>query len=145
MKASPVEIVWNARYATGVADVDEQHRALLAILNQLNAAAARDLSAKKTHGLLWEKFAELNEYAAYHFLTEEKLMREHMPTATLTARHIAAHRNYWVTVGAFKDRARQDEAQVIGELGAFLNSWWIEHILGTDIEMGRELNNKGVR
>lgn len=141
---SPKQMVWTDRYSIGVAEIDTQHRALLDILNELNRAAAKDLGTRRAKDALWTIFEELNEYAAYHFLSEEKLLQEYLPTENATVKHIAQHRNYWVTVSDFKSRYRDGDSRVAGNLIEFLNAWWIEHILGTDMQMGAELNHKGV-
>lgn len=145
MTHAPKQLLWTERYSIGVADIDAQHQALLDILNILNRAAEKDLSTRRVKDLLWAIFEELNEYAAYHFLTEEKLLQDYLPTANATAKHIAQHRNYWVTISEFKTRYRDDDTRVVSDLVKFLNGWWIDHILGTDMQMGDELNRKGVR
>lgn len=139
------EIIWSPAFSTGVAEIDSQHQTLLDILNALIRAGRQEMSERRTRNLLWQKFGELNEYAAFHFLSEEKLMQEHAPTETATARHIAQHRNYWVTVSEFKDRYQAGDDQVLGDLTGFLATWWVEHIRGTDVQLGHELTLKGVR
>lgn len=135
------QIAWSDLYATGITEVDAQHRALLYILNKLSRVALKEPDGKNA---LWPIFEELNEYAAYHFLSEEKLMQTHLPADTLTAKHIAQHREYWVKISDFKHRYKDGDTQVTGDLVSFLNTWWIGHIQGTDKQMGIELNRHGV-
>jgi hemerythrin-like metal-binding protein len=145
MTYAAMPLAWTERYAIGVAEIDAQHRALLDILNELNRAARKESGSGHAKGVLWKIFEELNEYAAYHFLSEEKLMQLHLAAENSTAKHIAQHRNYWVTISDFKQRYRDGDAQVTDELMSFLNVWWIEHIQGIDKQMGTELNQKRVR
>jgi len=144
MTSAAKQLLWSERYSIGVADIDTQHQALLDILNILNRTAEKELDTRRAKDLLWAIFEELNEYAAYHFLTEEKLLQDTLPTENATAKHIAQHRKYWVTIAEFKTRYREGDGRVVSDLVKFLNTWWIDHILGMDMQMGAELNRKGV-
>ncbi len=138
------KIAWSDGYAVGVKEIDDQHKMLLAILNDVNRAIADALGERKLHHLLWDNFERLNEYAAFHFMSEEKLMQAHLPTDAAMARHIAQHRQYWVRIDEFKQRARDNEAGILPQLAGFLNDWWLQHIQVTDAQLGRELNARGV-
>jgi hemerythrin-like metal-binding protein len=144
MTNDAMQIVWSDTFSVGVKEIDAQHKMLLDILNALNRANQDMLNERKIRHLFWAKLEELNEYAAFHFMTEENLMQESLPADSSMARHISQHRQYWVTINDFKQRARNDEARVLVLLADFLNSWWIEHILNTDVLMGKELNARGV-
>ena len=142
-KATP-SIVWSDIYSVHVSEIDAQHKVLLTILNALNQAVAEALSERRVRHLLWTKLDELNEYAAFHFMTEEKLMHDHLPADADMARHISQHRQYWVSINDFKERGRHDEVSVLPLLTSFLNSWWIGHIQSTDVQLGKALIAKGV-
>ena len=139
------EVSWKPSYAIGVDELDQQHRVLLDLLNVLVRAGAQPRKGKAGSDALWRYFADLNEYAAYHFLTEEKLMREHLPTHETTARHIAQHRSYWVAVNDFKNRHAAGDAEVLADLLHFIGRWWLDHVCGIDAHMGRALVDAGVR
>ena len=136
--------VWQDSYAVGVKEIDDQHKMLLAILNDLNRAIADARGERRLHQLLWNNFERLNEYAAFHFMSEEKLMQAHLSADAAMARHIAQHRQYWVAIDGFKQRTRQNEAGILPQLAEFLNNWWLDHIQVTDAQLGRELNARGV-
>ena len=137
-------IRWSDDYATGVADIDSQHRRLLELLNTVNALNPEALPpvarTKETLKLL----DAFNEYAAYHFLSEEALMREHVAANEDTVKHIVAHRSYWSIISSFKKRFADGDEKVNADLVDYLNRWWINHILETDQQLGRELNRLGV-
>ena len=138
-------IQWNESYTVGVAEIDRQHRELLAILNEVNWAAAADLTQQQIKGLLWIKLYNLNAYATRHFAFEENLMQSHLAEHQASAAHLAQHQSYWVSIGAFQKCYRDNDGTVLPDLIEFLNSWWIAHILGTDKELGAALNLKGIR
>jgi hemerythrin-like metal-binding protein len=143
MANEPVEIVWSEAYSVGIKEIDTQHQVLLDILNNLNHQSRDNLCEQKTLDLLWDKLEELNQYAAFHFTTEEALLQEHLPVDTATTIHISQHRQYWVSINHFKKLAREDQMNIMA-LVEFMNSWWIEHILKTDSMMGKKLIANGV-
>ena len=65
--SSAVKIIdifpWDDNFNTGLAKVDEQHRRLVELLNLLAGYVAYRADAP----LLKEVFAELSNYAVYHF------------------------------------------------------------------------------
>lgn len=141
--ASP--LAWRDEYSINVAELDAQHRNLLDLLNKVNAHAAKPASPAHHAGPLMTLLEELNEYAYYHFTTEESLMRQHLANSEGTARHLAAHRSYWTIIADFKKRLEQKDSTVGAELLEYLNRWWVRHILETDRHMGVELNQLGIR
>ena len=142
--APPEPILWRDEYSIGVADIDAQHRRLLELLNTLNALDPRHSPQARRAGNVMKLLDSFNEYAAYHFLSEEALMREHIEANEDTVKHIVAHRSYWSIISTFKKRFQQGDEKVNAELVEYLNRWWINHILETDQHLGRELNRLGV-
>ena len=53
---------WNENLDTGIAIIDEQHKQLVLLLNQLAAALTRDNLLE-----INDIFAELTQYAEFHF------------------------------------------------------------------------------
>ncbi|MCX7176752.1 MAG: bacteriohemerythrin [Proteobacteria bacterium] len=143
--ANPEPILWRNEYSVGVADIDAQHQRLLELLNKVNAMNPEGLAPMARTGEVMKLLESFNEYAAYHFLSEEALMREHIEANEDTVKHIVAHRSYWSIISTFKKRFQEGDEKVNGELVEYLNRWWINHILETDQQLGRELNRRGVR
>ncbi len=145
--SSPLDFSWRDDYSVGVAEIDEQHKRLLVLVHKLNAADSGSgiASGIARSARLMHLLDELNEYAAYHFLSEEKLMRNHLPADADTAKHISAHRSYWQIISEFKQRHAQNDPDVGHELLEYLNRWWINHIMHTDKILGVQLNAHGVR
>jgi len=141
---TPAPIAWRNEYSVGVAEIDTQHKRLLELLNKVNALNPDRSSSAVRSGEVLRLLDSFNEYAAYHFLTEEGLMREHIEASEDTVKHVVAHRSYWSIISTFKKRFEQGDEKVNGELVEYLNRWWINHILETDQQLGRELNRRGV-
>lgn len=62
-------IKWNAFYSVNVEEIDNQHKKLIDLINQLYDA----MKAGKGTEVLSTVLTELVEYTAYHFETEERL------------------------------------------------------------------------
>ena len=63
---------WNPCFVTGIATVDEQHRHLVDVINRFGELVMAESGA--TRPAVDTVFAELAEYARYHFAEEEVLM-----------------------------------------------------------------------
>lgn len=124
---------WASLLEVGIAEIDEQHRTLFRLLNELRAAAdAPDATERQTAIL-----AELDEDTRQHFATEEQLMRDiGFPDI---AAHIAEHQRL--------QRELEDcRAQVLDRKGAidfsaFIKSWLIGHLMTMDREYADYLNS----
>src|SRR5581483_9573878 len=62
---------WQARYSVGISEIDEQHKRLIALINDLHAAMLRG----EGKAALERTLDELVRYAATHFGFEENLLR----------------------------------------------------------------------
>ncbi len=77
--------VWDEAFVTGLSSVDEQHRSLVDLFNELNHSlfGGTETSEQELEAL----FRRLTDYAQHHFADEEGLMGR----ANLDSRHIKAH------------------------------------------------------
>ena len=79
---------WNRNLETGIAQIDEQHKQIVHLLNKL----AGHLALKSSSVELNEVFGELAAYADHHFKSEEAIwepyFREDLKAATLGHLHI---------------------------------------------------------
>lgn len=138
------QISWRDEFSIGISSIDDQHKKLLGMLNQLNSIEHAQAGQARQPGKLVEMLDNLSEYAAHHFAQEEALMHTHLPDAESTTHHLLAHRTYWTIIVTLKNRFMKGDAKVNAELVEYLNRWWIDHILKTDQQMGRELKSRGV-
>jgi hemerythrin-like metal-binding protein len=127
--------VWNSRFETGIASVDEQHRRLVEIVNLMGDVLIDGSSTEESIG---DVFGKLAEYAQYHFADEERLMAE----AGLDQKHAGLHQqNHRQFVdqltNMWKGRAELENSAEV--LHGFLSSWLAFHILEEDQAMARQL------
>lgn len=124
---------WRSEYSVGIDDVDDQHKHLLRLLGRVGQLADKGKDGRALAKLM----GELQDYAAYHFSSEEHLMNSSsLPTAHIQ-RHLAAHSQYWRGVAEFQGRLNDGDDSVAPALNEFLQRWWVDHICEVDRELGR--------
>lgn len=126
-------IVWRDKMSVGHPVIDEDHRALIAIINDFEkAAAAGSTTALST------TLRRLHTYAREHFAREEALqVRIGFPFAQA---HGQEHRRLIALVedkarAWFVDRSQPLGPEVVEEMAGFLRRWLVEHILTQDRAM----------
>ena len=130
--------IWDNKFNTGVDVVDEQHRKLVDLINRLGSISAHLTSTTE----LGEILTELANYTVYHFNTEEDLMKQYAVDAGHQDVHIKAHHHFidQVTVAAKILMGSSDvNNQLVAPLLKYLTNWLVQHILGSDARMGKEI------
>ncbi len=130
--------IWNDNYETGVEAVDNQHYQLVSILNRLGEEIYRKIPSSQAIQRILE---ELASYTVYHFETEERLMREVNIADSHFDEHFIQHQQFVEEVGRSISELGSRKSELSPkELYVFLVQWLIYHILGTDKQMGRQIN-----
>jgi hemerythrin-like metal-binding protein len=120
---------WDDNFDTGLPKVDEQHRMLVRLLNELASQVALHSDSVSLDAIL----DELAAYTVYHFETEEAIWRRHLAGDETEARHREGHRRFVDTIGRFKqDLSRKPAEKLAEEALAFLTRWLASHILESD-------------
>lgn len=134
------KFVWEERYSIGVPELDEQHQHLFALLYKMLDMDKMEpaLALKRLPDIL----QQLNEYAAYHLLFEESLMKKHLEQDAYVVAHITEHRTYWQRLAEFEQRLASGDTHAVHGLVVFLDYWWTHHIQSTDRELGIRLNRR---
>lgn len=130
--------VWDNKYNTGVDVVDKQHQKLVELVNGLGAISAHLTSTEALGPIL----TELANYTVYHFNTEEDLMKQYEVDADHQNIHIKAHKHFTdqVMVAAKILMGSTDvNSQLVAPLLKYLTNWLVQHILGSDARMGKEI------
>jgi hemerythrin len=126
-------------FSVGVKEIDDQHKQLIVLANQLNDA----MGTGKGKAVLDKVFAELVAYTQSHFLTEEKLMGQIGYSASVA--HKAEHKSLVTTVADLKHKHDKGDVVLTSQVMSFLRDWLTKHILNSDKALGRELNAKGIK
>lgn len=131
-------VAWDDRYSVRVSALDDDHRRLLHLINNLQTAAHYPT------GEAFERQAldELVDYTRTHFKREEELMAAHGYPAY--EEHKRQHEAMIAKVEQFLEAYGKDPADTIEEMVQFLKQWLLNHIAGTDQQYSDFLNSKGV-
>jgi hemerythrin-like metal-binding protein len=119
-------VAWRDDYSVGLDILDDEHKRLLALIN--NVLAANQCGT----GTVLERQAldELLAYTEYHFKREEDLMVEHGYRDY--EGHKAQHDQMRTQVKLYLKRYEERGREVLPELANHLKLWLLQHIAGTD-------------
>ncbi len=119
---------WDVSYSVGVKEIDDQHRKIIAFINDLeqalHVADNRDSLVTVLNGLV--------SYTKEHFATEEFYFKQF--DYKNTEDHIQEHVELISKVEKLVYQFAVGEHLDINKLIDFLKTWLIEHILGADQE-----------
>ncbi|HKN18547.1 MAG TPA: bacteriohemerythrin [Dissulfurispiraceae bacterium] len=131
-------MAWSDNLSVNVAQIDEQHKKLVGILNDLHDAMKQGKGNDVTGNVL----SGLVQYVASHFATEEKLMKTHAYPDYL--KHKFEHDALTKQALDLQNQFQEGKSVLTIELMKFLKDWLSKHILGTDKKYGPFLNSKGI-
>jgi len=129
-------IVWSQILSVGFEEIDEDHRKLVGIFNELNEAVTGGAAADYVAATL----EELINCTVWHFSHEERLMLKHHYDGI--EEHKAEHRELIESAKELQAALLQAGEGVGGEQIAFLDRWLTGHILTTDQRLGAFLAQK---
>ena len=110
----------------GVAQMDDQHRKLIDMINELHAASQE---GRDREGVIRTLHA-MNNYIDLHFMAEELVMEECGYEGLED--HRKQHRAFVAKVREFSAKFQTGNEIVPAELLAYLADWLINHIKGED-------------
>ena len=130
---------WTEEMSVGVKAIDDDHKKLIDMLNQLNDG----ILAGQTAASLESVIEGLLRYTKYHFAREERLFTETgYPSG---AAHKAEHDMLARRVSNLQMRFEAGQSfQLSMEAMEFLKNWLTDHIMGSDQQYGPHLNAKGI-
>lgn len=129
---------WSDEYSVHVVEIDDQHKKLVGIVNELHDAMIQG----KAKSVLSNVLSELIDYTLYHFSTEEKFFDKYdYPEAAV---HIEQHQNLVEQVADLQKKYESGEKVLTIDVMNFLRDWLHDHIIGSDKKFGPFLNSKGV-
>lgn len=132
-------IQWSEELSIGIESIDNQHKKLVAIINNL------DDSIKDNHSNIQLKttFAELEQYTQEHFSYEEKLFEQYDYQDSIE--HKRQHAELVVQLVELKEKCdHYQDKSVTKDVMQFLKNWLTYHIMKTDKAYSQFLSAKGV-
>jgi len=119
-------IPWSSKLCIGIDKIDNQHKELVRLVNQLHSAMKAKAGIQESSKIL----EQLADYTVYHFGFEEKLFDVHNYEAS--EEHKKNHRDFVKKVVDFQSDLKAGRAGLSMDLMYFLTKWLKDHILKTD-------------
>ena len=127
---------WKQEYSVGYAQIDEQHKRLFELADQLHQA----MTAGKGKEVLGKTLSNLIAYTKGHFATEERLMQKHKYSDY--AAHKAAHDGLTARVVQFEKEFAAGRSAMTVDVLQFLRDWLTHHIGETDQKIAAYLKSQ---
>ena len=130
---------WNDTLSVGIKVVDDDHKKLIGLLNELHDAVAsghgKDVLGRTLDGLV--------SYTRFHFTREERMFEE-TGYADAVA-HKKEHDDLTKQVLDVQARYKNDARAMLSlEVMSFLKNWLFHHIEGSDKKYAPHLKAKGI-
>ena len=129
---------WNANLSVGLTCIDDQHKVLIDLINELY----QQINAGAAEATIGRVLAKLIDYTKTHFGFEEDLFNKHGYEETEA--HIKIHTKLVSQLVDFQTQFKTGKTDISVELMEFLKDWLINHIKKTDTRYGPFLRSKGV-
>lgn len=137
-------LTWSDDLSVGIQEIDEQHKVLVNLLNELHDSVLNRHGREACERIL----RRLAEYTRIHFAVEESLMRIlHYPEYE---EHTQEHEELIGQVADLQKKFRDDGLNISMDLLQFLKAWLTEHIIKSDqdyaphfVAMGAQKSWKG--
>ncbi|MBI5142129.1 MAG: bacteriohemerythrin [Nitrospirae bacterium] len=130
---------WDDRFSVNVREIDEQHKRLIGMINELHDGMKSGGGKAAVAPIL----KRLVDYTLYHFSTEERYMAQHRYPGELA--HKTEHKKFTDKVMDFHKKFDAGTAAVSLELMTFLKSWLTDHIMVTDKKYSKHFNDHGLK
>jgi hemerythrin len=132
-------MTWNEKLAVGVKVLDDDHKKLVGMVNQLYDAIqsghGKDSLGKILDGLV--------DYTKIHFAREEQMFAQ--TGYTDSAAHKKQHDDLTQQVIDVQQKYKAGASGTLSlEVMNFLKNWLVTHIQGSDQKYGPHLNGKGI-
>ena len=121
-------IKWDSSYEIGHELIDQQHKTLVKMINDLNTAYSGDSTATREE--LANILSKLVNYTVFHFGSEENLFKN--TVYPHVEEHIELHESMVNKISTFQEEFNKGEADISNALLSFLIEWLLQHIKGTD-------------
>lgn len=130
--------VWDNTYETGINEIDQDHKRLVNLINDLYEA----MQDGSGGALLLPIFSALKHYTETHFAKEERYMIE--SGAPGQENHVKEHRQMMAKLADLEKRHRQGEAAISLQTLTFLRDWLKTHICIVDLAMAKHVHSLGI-
>ncbi|MFW5500658.1 MULTISPECIES: bacteriohemerythrin [unclassified Maridesulfovibrio] len=129
---------WNDDYSVGVSIIDTEHKQLVGMINKAYDSV-KNMEEEKVLKILVK---DMCDYAVSHFSTEERFMEKYgYPDYE---EHEKMHHDFTTKAEALDLLVKSGNPVEPVKVFKYLADWLRNHIMKTDKDFGRFLNEKGV-
>ena len=125
-------ITWDETISIGVQEIDDQHKRLLDLLNDVHQA----LESSCTHEEIGAALRRLCDYTVDHFAAEEALMDVDIDAYAEYDQHLSEHMQCTTVALDFLQTYSEGKDVDMPEFLRFVATWIREHILQVDKTLG---------
>lgn len=131
-------ITWNDNLSVNIRGLDNQHKQLISVINELHDAMKQGQSNQIISKVLFN----LSVYTKTHFKSEEELFDKYNYPQKNS--HKKEHDAFVEKVEKFLSEYKNGKSNLSFEVMNFLTQWLINHIQKSDKAYSSFLNNNGV-
>lgn len=131
-------ITWDAKDEVNVQQIDDQHRTLVALVNELHQA----MRLRSNRETLRKILSRLIDFTRAHFAAEERLMLEHLYPQY--ENHRSQHSALLDHIAELEKQVQEGDILLSFAIALDLKGWAINHITFADKPLGEFLNSRGV-
>jgi hemerythrin len=131
-------IEWNDTYSVGVKAMDDQHKKLIDLINQLHDAMKTGQASKEAPGIL----KNLVDYTHYHFEAEEKMLEKGTYPGLMNQQKM--HKTFITQIDQYQTDLPTKSLTIGVKISEFLKDWLMTHITVEDKKYGKFMNEKGI-
>lgn len=127
--------LWDDSLLLGQPDLDNDHRALFAMIVRLDTLGTSSDPGAAVSDVL----CQLADYSREHFAREENLMR--LCRFPRCSEHVVEHYKFIRQLTVLVDIFERGRPDVVPECRAFLGRWFLDHISVADMEFANYLRD----
>lgn len=117
---------WIPDFELGIAEMDEQHQQLIALVNTLHASFKQNKNKKE----IKENLRSFVDFTAYHFGNEEQYFEQFgYDKAT---EHVQEHRAFVKEITTFQDDYVANKVKFLDDIMKYMKGWLFKHFTQTD-------------
>lgn len=133
------KIIWDDSFSVGVRVIDDQHKQLINMINNLVDSTHITVDSE----IMSETLSEMTRYMDYHFKTEETYMIDSdYPDYSI---HKELHDEFMEKTIQFCEDTITRKETIPTEVLSFLMDWLTNHILKSDMQFKPHLNSRGFK
>jgi hemerythrin-like metal-binding protein len=133
------KIEWSDTLSVGVLMFDTEHKKLVSIINKLDDAMRQG----QGNALIGQVLKELINYTKTHFTHEERVMQQHKYPGLDV--QVKEHKGFVDKIVSMEQDLASGKALMSLSVSNFVSAWIKNHIMKTDKNYTKFLNEKGVK